>query len=203
MIVVGLTGGAGTGKSTVAGMLARRGARVIDADRLAHEALEPGRATHRAIVRRFGRGLLRSDGTIDRAALGRRVFASARARRQLESVVHPYVYRRMRQALRRFKATGAPVAVLDVPLLLETGGERLADQVVVVAATPAVVRRRLKARGWSQEDIDRRGRAQWALSKKRALADTVVDNSNGLEHTRRQVSRLWKQLQEASRKPRG
>ena len=203
MIVVGLTGGVGTGKSTVARLLATHGAVVLDADALAHEALEPERPPARAIGRLFGRDIVNADRTINRAKLGRRVFASAAARRRLEAIVHPYVYRRIRQDLRRLRRDGARVVVLDVPLLLETGGRTLADVVVVVTATPAVQRRRLKARGWSAREVAQRRRAQWALSRKIALADAVVENSNGLDNTRRQVNRLWKQLREASRKPRG
>lgn len=193
MLVVGITGGVGTGKSTVARMLKELGAEVIDADQLAREALRARRAPWRRIVRVFGRTVLNKDGSIDRHALGRRVFQDARARRRLEAIIHPYVIRQTRARLAQLRrAKRVRVVALDVPLLLEAGMRRLVDLLVVVNAAPPVQRRRLqKARGWSAREIDQRVKAQWNVSAKAALADVVIENSSGLLKTRRQVADLW------------
>ena len=192
MVVVGITGGVGTGKSTVARMLKALGAEVIDADELAHEALRARRAPWRRIVRVFGRTVLNADGSIDRHALGRRVFQDARARKRLEAIIHPYVIRQTRARLAQLRrATRVRVVALDVPLLLEAGMRRLVDLLVVVNAAPPVQRRRLKERGWSAREIDQRVKAQWKGSAKGALADVGIDNTAGLLKTRRQVADLW------------
>jgi dephospho-CoA kinase len=168
------------------------GAEVIDADQLAHEAMRPRRAASRRIVRAFGRTILKPDGSIDRQALGLRVFHDPRARRRLEAIVHPEVLRRTRARLAQLRrAPRVSVVALDVPLLVEAGMQRLVDLLIVVAAPRSVQRRRLKARGWSEGEIRQRMAAQWTLSAKAALADVVIDNGNGLLKTRRQVKDLW------------
>jgi dephospho-CoA kinase len=195
MVVIGVTGGIGTGKSTVARMLGELGATVIDADQLAHEAMEPKRLAWRRIVQAYGDAVLNEDETISRKRLGALVFRDPQARRQLEAIVHPPVIRRIRQQLARLKRNRrVRVVALDVPLLVETGNQALVDAVVVVTAPPPVQRSRLIARGLSEGDVSAMTTAQWDLSAKVALADYVVDNSDGLEQTRRQVKQLWKQL---------
>lgn len=193
MLVMGVTGGVGTGKSTVAAMLRRRGAAILDADVLAREAVRPGRPAWREIVKVFGAKILKPDGTIDRRRLAARVFGDPQRRRRLEAIVHPRVLRRMGQEIRRLRRGCACCAVvLDVPLLLEAGAHRLADVLVVVTAPAAVQRRRLRKKyGWSNKEIDARRAAQWTLAAKVALADEVIDNSDGVEATRRQVEQLW------------
>jgi dephospho-CoA kinase len=193
MIVIGITGGVGTGKSTVARMLKELGAKVIDADELAREALRPRGVGWRRVVRAFGRTILNADGSIDRHALGRRVFHDARTRRRLEAIVHPYVIRQTRARLARWRrAKRVRVVALDVPLLLEAGMRRLVDLLVVVnAAAPAQRRRLQQARGWSAREVAQRVKAQWTVSAKAALADVVIDNGAGLLKTRRQVADLW------------
>jgi dephospho-CoA kinase len=200
MIVIGVTGGVGTGKSTVAKMLQELGAVVLDADTLAHEAMEPKRLAWRQIIALFGDGVLNEDQTIDRRELGRLVFSDAQARQRLEAVIHPQVFRRIKQQLHRVRRRrGVRAVVLDVPLLVETDAQELADLLVVVTATEAAQRRRLHEKyGWSQEEITQRIAAQWNLSAKAALADYVVDNGNGLEHTRKQVRQIWNQAVTAS-----
>ena len=202
MVVVGVTGGVGTGKSTVAKMLKELGAEVIDADQLAHEAMRPRRAAWRRMVRVFGRTILKPDGSIDRQVLGRRVFQAAPARRRLEAIIHPIVIRQTRARLAHWRREKrVRVVALDVPLLLEAGMRRLVDLLVVVTAPSAVQRRRLKARGWSERGIRQRVKAQWNVSAKAALADVVIDNAAGLLKTRRQVTDLWSKL--VGRRPRG
>lgn len=194
MVIVGLTGGIGTGKSTVAKMLRRHGAIVLNADRIAHQLMRPGSPVCRQIVRAFGRRVLNANRTIHRAALAGRVFGDPLARRRLERIVHPEVKRHIMRRLRELARRHVKIVVLDVPLLIESGMHRHVDVVVVVKAPTAVVRRRLSARGMSADEAARRRQAQAPLSAKVALADAVVDNANGLAHTRRQVKILWNRL---------
>jgi dephospho-CoA kinase len=196
MVVIGVTGGVGTGKSTVARLFARLGAAVLDADAIAHQAMAPGRAARRQVLRAFGRGILNPDGTINRRRLAELVFRDRRRRRRLERIVHPHVIRQIRRQIHRLRREGRVRAVvLDVPLLLEAGAQGLADALVVVTAPPTVQRRRLaRARGWTPEEVARRSTAQWGASAKAALADVVVDNARGMEATRTQVTQIWNQL---------
>lgn len=195
MVVFGITGGVGTGKSTVARMLGRRGAAVIDADALAHRAMAPGGAAWRRIVKAFGPQIVGPGRRIDRTRLAAVVFADPAARRRLERIVHPPVLAGVRRELARLRKAGrAKAAVVEIPLLLEVGAQRLVDVVVVVTAPERVQRRRLmQQRGWTREQIRARAEAQWDLAAKVALADAVIDNGNGVETTRTQVNRLWKQ----------
>jgi dephospho-CoA kinase len=198
--VIGLTGGLGTGKTTVARMFRALGAAVIDADRLAHRALGRGQPAAAWAKQRLGAGALKPDGSVDRRALAAAVFADPATRRSLERLVHPQVLRDTRARIRLLRKSGrAKVVVLDVPLLFEAKMDRLADQTVVVFARPAIQRQRLLRDGWTAHDIAARTAAQWNLSAKVALADHVVDNSGRVEHTRGQVRRIWKRLQAASR----
>ena len=201
MVVIGVTGGVGTGKSTVTHMFKQLGAVVLDADSIAHQVMEPKRLAWRQVVRAFGEGILNDDQTINRAQLATRVFADAEARARLERIIHPHVLREIRQRLRRLaRSRRIKAAVLDVPLLVEAGAHRLVDALVVVTAPPDIQRRRIRERrGWSAEEAESRIGAQWALSAKAALADHVIDNGNGVDATRTQVKRIWKQLVPANR----
>ncbi len=204
-VIVGLTGGLGTGKSTVAKMFQERKAVVLDADQIAHDAMEPRKLAWREVLDRFGEDLVhrKDDVRINRKKLAARVFGDPKALADLEAILHPRVLRLIRQRLHRLaRNRRVRLVVLDVPLLLETHMEDLVDAVVVVAATPEVTRRRLHARGMSDEDIARRSAAQWDVSAKAALADHVIDNSKDLQQTRRQVNELWQQLVTTQRKQR-
>ncbi len=194
MLVIGVTGGVGTGKSTVAKMLGELGARVLDADVIAHEAMRAGSVAWRRIVEEFGEDLLQPDRAIDRQKLGALVFADGEARERLNAIVHPQVIKAMRRTLHAWKKNGRDLLVaLDVPLLLEANLASMVDVVVVVRADPDVQRRRLAAqRGWSAEEIERRIGAQWPLSAKEERADVVVENNGMLSETRRHVRQLWK-----------
>lgn len=185
----------GTGKSTVAKILQELGARVLDADVVAHEVMEPKRLAWRRIVETFGKDLVHEDGTINRRALGERVFRDPEARRQLEAIVHPHVIRQIKEHLSRLKRNRrVRVVVLDVPLLVEAGLQELVDVLVVVTAPPEVQRERLLAKGLSGSAIAQRIAAQMKLSAKVELADEVIDNGDGLRQTRTQVSALWSKL---------
>ncbi|MBI2238345.1 MAG: dephospho-CoA kinase, partial [Actinobacteria bacterium] len=147
MLLVGLTGGIGSGKSTVARMLEARGAVLFDADRLAREAVEPGTPGYAAVVERFGRGILTADGAVDRAALADVVFADRAARRDLEAIVHPEVRRLFLEGLAPYQDT-EEVVVFDSPLLVETGQHRGFDVLIVVSApVEAQVARMVADRG--------------------------------------------------------
>ena len=203
MLVIGVTGGLGTGKSSVARMFGELGATVIDADQVAHAVMEPKRLAWRALVRTFGRDILNEDETINRTRLAERVFRDAQARQELEAIVHPPVIRQIKQQLSRLRRhRRVKAVVLDVPLLMETGSESLVERVVVVTAPPEIQRKRLAGRGMSEAQISERIAAQWEIGRKVAMADHVVDNADGLEQTRRQVRQLWNQLLGVTRRPR-
>ena len=194
MRVAGLTGGIATGKSYCLGRFAALGARVIDADRLAREVVAPGTPGLVAVAARFGASILRSDGTLDRAALGRIVFADRTAREDLEAIVHPEVYRRIREWAQALPA-GTPLAVADVPLLFETGRAREFDVVIVCACEPEEQVRRIQVRdGLSEADARARLAAQWPIADKIARADYVIRTDGSHEETARQVEAVWRAL---------
>ena len=195
MVVIGITGGVGSGKSTVAKMFEQLGAVVLDADVIAHQVMEPKRLAWRQIVKTFGEGVLNEDQTVNRKRLAAVVFADDERRKWLERIIHPKVLHVIKQQLHRLKRSRrVRAAVLDVPLLVEAGAEKLVDALVVVTAPPDVQRARLKKKyGWSEEETNARMAAQWELSAKVALADHVVDNSDGVDATRTQVKRIWNQ----------
>jgi dephospho-CoA kinase len=199
MLLVGLTGGIGSGKSTVARMLAERGAVVVDADAFARDALAPGTAGLRAVAERFGPTILRAGGELDREALARIVFADVDARRDLEAIVHPEVRRRIAETIAPFADTDRLV-VMESPLLIEAGGRDSVQLLVVVAADEAVrVARLERDRGMAAEDVRARIAAQASPSAAAALADVVIDNHGTIDDLERQVERLWARLDDEIR----
>jgi len=192
MLVVGLTGGIATGKTTAARMLAERGATVLDADALVYELQAPGTDVHRAILAAFGREILAPDGTLDRGKLGARAFADPAARRVLEAIVHPAltaeIARRV-EALRRGGQTW--LCVLEAALLVEEGPQGIVDRVVVVTAPEVEQVARLRAKGsLSEEEAWRRVRAQLPSAVKARHADHVLVNDRDLASLARQVAAL-------------
>ena len=193
--IVGLTGGIGSGKSTVARMLASRGAAVIDADRLARAVVAPGTPTLAKIVERFGATFLTAEGELDRRRLGQRVFGDPEALAALNGIVHPAVAEAMQAEATAARDSGASVIVYDVPLLFENGLERMYRPVIVVTVDPEVQRDRILARdGLSPEEIEARISAQMPLSEKVARADIVIDNNGDLAATERQVDAAFAAL---------
>jgi dephospho-CoA kinase len=186
---IGLTGGIGSGKSTVARLLAARGARIVDADRIAREVVEPGTPGLEAVVAAFGPGVLTAEGALDRPALAAVVFADPEARRRLDGIVHPLV--RARAAELVAAAPPDAVVVQDVPLLVETGQAGSYDLVLVVQADLDTRVRRLVGRGVSEEDARARIAAQATDEQRRAVADVVLDNSGTVEELEAQVERFW------------
>lgn len=196
MDVVGLTGGIAAGKSTVARRLAELGAVVIDADALAREAVAPASPGLAAIAERFGDQLVLPDGSLDRAALGRIVFADDDARQQLNAIVHPEVRRLYTDAVADARARDPrAVIVYDVPLLAEA---RAADEfgTIVVVDAPAEVRieRLVTLRGMDRADASNRVAAQISDAERRAMADVVIDSSGSMEETVAQTDALWRRL---------
>lgn len=203
--VIGLSGGIGTGKSTVSQILAALGAVVVDADAIVHRLQAPGTPLVAEIAQAFGPHVLAPDGALDRKRLGDLVFRDPEARARLNALVHPRVGAEMARQLDEARRAGAPLVVLDIPLLFEgrAGGGRGAsalpfDATVLVYAPRAVQIERTVARdGCPREEAERRVAAQMPIDDKRALADHVVDNGGSLEDTERQVRALWRLLTEA------
>jgi dephospho-CoA kinase len=189
MLRIGLTGGIGSGKSTVAGLLADRGAQVVDADRIAREVVAPGTPGLAAVVEAFGPSVLTADGALDRPALAAVVFADPAARARLDGIVHPLV--RARAAELVSAAPPDAVVVQDVPLLVETGQAGSYDLVLVVEAERETRVRRLVRRGLTEADARARIGAQATDEQRRAVADVVLDNSGTPGELAAQVERFW------------
>lgn len=194
MLLVGLTGGIGSGKSTVARMLQQRGAVVFDADVLAREAVGPGTPGHAAVIERFGANVLAPGGELDREALASIVFADPAARRDLEAIVHPEVRRLFAEGSEAFRDTDR-IVVFSAPLLVETGMHTAFDVLVVVSATTGTqIERLMRERGLAEDSIRARIDAQAPLEAKAEVADFIVDNEGSLEELEGQVARLWNDL---------
>lgn len=193
--VIGLTGGIAAGKSSVAGLLAGLGAPLVDADQLAREVTRPGSAALAAIARGFGQEIITLAGELDRAALGRIVFADPVARRRLEAITHPEIIAEGRRRFAALGAAGHRAVVYEAALLCEAGRRRDVDRLIVVVADDEVRVARLMARsGLSREEALARIRAQLPQAEKAALADYLIDNSGALEHTRVQVEQVWRRV---------
>ena len=186
---IGLTGGIGSGKSTVARLLAGRGAHVVDADVLAREVVAPGTPGLAAIAEAFGDGVLTADGALDRPALAAAVFGDPDARARLDGIVHPLVRARAAELIGAMPADA--VVVQDIPLLVETGQAGSFDLVLVVEADPETRVARLVARGLSEDDARARIAAQATDEQRRAVADVVLDNSGTPERLAAQVEQFW------------
>jgi dephospho-CoA kinase len=193
MLLVGLTGGIGAGKSTVARMLADRGAVVLDADEFARAAVRPDAPGYGQVVRRFGRDVVSSDGDLDRAKLASIVFHDPDALRDLEAIVHPEVRRMIEDGVAASIGTDR-VVVLANPLLIEMGTHRDCDVVVVVSASPDTQIARSVARGMDESDARARMANQLSLEDRAAHANVLLDNEGTIEELERQVDRLWGEL---------
>lgn len=192
MIRVGLTGGIGSGKSTVAGLLAEHGALVIDADRMAREVVEPGQPALAEIAERFGSQALAADGSLDRSALAAIVFTDATALSDLNAITHPRIAQRTAELIEA--AASDAVVVYDVPLLVETNAAEGWDAVIVVEADHDVRVRRLIERGLTEEDIEARMSRQATDEQRRAVADIVIVNSGDLGMLGQAVDLAWAQI---------
>jgi len=195
--VIGLTGGIASGKSTVSNMLSKLGAVVLDADLIAKEVTSPGSSGLQKLVDAFGKEILLPDGSLNRKKLAEIVFHDKDALRLLNSIVHPLVLQRIVTILdnlkRRAEEDGATkIVVLDAPLLLEVGAEKLADEVWVVSVDlECQVRRLMRREGFTREEAFSRINAQMPLSEKKRYADEVIDNNGTPEETEKRVKELW------------
>lgn len=194
MILLGLTGGPGMGKSTVAELLAARGWPVVDADVLARQVVEPGQPALEEIVRLLGRDVLDAQGRLRRDEVARRVFADESVRRRLEAITHPRIRQLWRAQVDQWRRQQRPGGVLVIPLLFEVGAEADMDAVLCVACTAQTQWRRLQARGWSDQQIAQRLAAQMPIEQKLARADFVIWTEGDLELTARQLDRILARL---------
>lgn len=198
MIVAGLTGGIASGKSTVAEVLRRCGAVIIDADCIARQIVAPGQPAWQEIRTVFGEAICRPDGQIDRDALGRMVFGDADQRRRLEAITHPRVGAEIAAQLRR-AARQRPdgVVIMDIPLLFETGRTEGLAEIIVVYVPQGIQRQRLMQRnGFDREQAEARIRSQMPLEQKVRKATLVIDNSGSLEETEKQTIVIYRKLAE-------
>lgn len=195
MLRVGLTGGIGCGKSTVAAMLRECGCHVLEADRVAHELIEPGQAARDEVIREFGPQVRAADGRIDRTKLAALVFADPVKLQRLNQIVHPRVIEVLEQQLTELaRAQPEAVAVVEAALLIEASYHERLDRLVVVWCEPEQQMERLLARGMTRREAERRIAAQMLLDQKRRMADDEIDCSGRLEETRRQVESLAARL---------
>jgi dephospho-CoA kinase len=189
---IGLTGGIGSGKSTVAAMFAKLGAVVIDADAISRELVEPGQPALHELVDEFGEGIIAPDGSLRRSELARIAFQDPTATQRLNAIMHPLI---RAETERRLAAAGdSDVVLYDMPLLFETGQEQLVDVVVVVDVPEELQVSRAVGRGLDEEDVRRRMQVQVSRSMRVTEADFVIDNSGSRRDTERQVRGIWNQL---------
>ncbi|MGW4901718.1 dephospho-CoA kinase [Streptomyces albidoflavus] len=193
MLIVGLTGGIGAGKSEVSRLLVEHGAHLVDADRIAREVVEPGTPGLAAVVEAFGESVLAADGSLDRPKLGEIVFADPERRAVLNGIVHPLVGARSAELQSQAPQDG--VVVHDVPLLTENGLAELYDLVIVVDVEPRTqVERLVRSRGMSEEEARARMAAQAGRGERLAVADIVIDNEVSLDALRGRVAEVWTEL---------
>ena len=192
--VIGLTGGIGSGKSTVSGMLADLGARVVDADKIGHFVYRPGSEGFRAVVEAFGREVVAADGTIDRARLGAIVFSDPEARARLNAIVHPRIGAELaaRIAAARDDGYDGPV-VVEAAILIEAGWRAIVDQLWVVSVKrETAIARVVGSRNLSHADVERRIDTQLSDAERRRQADVVIENDGDLDALRAQVEAAWR-----------
>jgi dephospho-CoA kinase len=190
MLLVGLTGGIGSGKSTVSRLLAERGAVIVDADAITRSLQQPGQPVFEAMVERFGPGIVAPDGTLDRAAVAAIVFADDAARKDLEAIVHPAVGAEMVRQLQAHAGTDA-IVVYDVPLLVESGKTGYGAVLVVDIDPELAVARLVEHRGFDEGDARARLANQASRAARRAVADRVLDNSGSMAELEAQVDEVW------------
>jgi dephospho-CoA kinase len=195
MHVIGLTGGIGTGKSTVAQFLEEQGATVISADLVGHEVYTPGRPSYHELIEAFGPRVVAPDGSIDRKRLGSIVFADPKELAKLNAIVHPRMKGMMRERLQEMERDGLDVAVIEAAILLEAGWDDLTDEIWVTVAPPETAAHRVAERSrLPLEQVLERIRSQMTNEERTKRADIVIDTSGDMESTRRQAAEQWADL---------
>lgn len=197
MIIIGITGSFGTGKSAVADEFKGFGAIVLDADKIAHQALTPGAGPYKKVLRIFGKNILGQGGKINRRLLGKIVFPDKPLLQRLCAVIHPYVIKKIKEDIREIKRRRRDsVVVLDIPLLIEADLLNLVDRLIVVKAKRDIqIERAVKKTGLSKKEVSDRIRAQMPIREKIRYADFIIDNSGTKEQTRRKVKTIWEKIQ--------
>lgn len=195
-MLIGLTGGIATGKSTVSAMFKERGAKIVDADQIAREVVQPGTIGAQKIAERFGEEFLTEHGEVNRSKLAALVFRDEQARNDLNGLLHPLIRRKMREDTEEiFRLDPQAIVIWDVPLLFESQLTDRVDQVIVVYIPESMQIERLMHRNQlTREEAVQRIRSQWSIEKKKLLADFVIDNQGSIEKTERQVDQLWNYL---------
>jgi dephospho-CoA kinase len=196
MLRVGLTGSIGVGKSFVSGVLAELGCRVLDADETAREVVKPGSPALRDVVAAFGTGMIRDDGSLDRPKLGAVVFTDSDKRAELNSILHPYIIAKQDERLRELEAIDPEgIAIVDAALMIESGGYKRFDKVIVVHCRPDVQLKRVMARNnLSREEAEKRIGAQMSQEEKMKFADYLIDTSDGFEPARNRAEKVYSEL---------
>lgn len=200
-IVIGITGGIASGKSTVAGMFVALGSRYVDADAIAREVLSMGSPAEEAVIAAFGTGITDAGGNIDRGKLGDVVFSDASAREKLNEITHPVIIETLKERIAEFRETSRPseVLVAEIPLLVEANLTTIVDKVILVVAEQPAQQNRLRMRGsLSQKQIEERITSQMPACQKAEFADWVIDADGALQDTESQVRRIWYHLQTCS-----
>jgi len=194
MTLIGLTGGIGMGKSTVANLLQGRGLPIVDTDALAREVVEPGKPALEEIQRVFGKSVLGPDGQLRRDELARLVFSDETRRKQLEAIMHPEIRKRWLAQVEAWRGEGRSCGVVVIPLLFETGAEAYFNTILCVACSTATQHQRLLGRGWSIQQIQQRLDAQRPIDKKIALAHYVLWSEGGLDLLDPQIEAILRKL---------
>jgi dephospho-CoA kinase len=187
-VIIGLTGSFGSGKTTVAGIFKSFGAKIIDADSIAHRVIRPSTSTYKKIIHAFGKGILNRNNAIDRNKLGKIVFNNRSSLKELNNIIHPEVIKVIKQQIKKIKSG---VILLDAPLLIEAGLVKMVDKLLVVKINRKEQIKRIQSNSFlSKEDILKRIKAQLPLRIKARLADFVIDNSKTLRETRKQAKQI-------------
>ena len=194
--VVGLTGGMGSGKSTVLSLFKKKGALVLDADAIVKDLLGSNRMVIRSVRQKFGPGVFDKSGKVDRKALAHLVFPAPKRRKALERILHPMVRKKIWREVRKPRKT---VAILDIPLLYESKWHKKLDAVIVVNATMDKRLARLKKRGFAPSEARKRIKIQMSLAEKARRADYVINNNGSIKQTKKQVDEIWKSLRGGQR----
>jgi dephospho-CoA kinase len=197
MKVIGLTGGIGSGKSTVAGFLAALGAAVVDLDKVGHEVIQSGSPVFKQVVGEFGKDILDTRGEIDRSRLAKIVFQDPGALARLDRIVHPAIDKVIDERIAEYRRRGVKVALLEAAAMLEAGKAGQADEIWVTTASEETVLRRLRARsGYSEEEMKARIRSQLSDRERIKEADVVIDTSGSLQDVKARVKEEWRRLME-------